>query len=70
MRTNSKAKPFVERMSHRGYGKAVGEMRKGSGKVGMSAGEKAAGGAKLRQGAVPATARKSRHCQSKDGNGG
>jgi hypothetical protein len=66
MKSHTKAKSFQDRMSHRGSGMAVGEMRKG-GKAGMSAGEKAVGLSKKRQDMVPP---KYKNCQSKDGNGG
>lgn len=67
MKAHCKAKKFQGRMSHRGSGKAVGETRRG-GSLGKSAGEKAMGN--LTSGLVGSSAKTSRHCQSKDGNGG
>lgn len=64
MKSHCCAKSFQDRMSHRGNGKAVGEMRKG-GSVGKSAGEK-----KMGNMTAGLTAREYPHKQSKDGNGG
>lgn len=67
MQSHDKSKKFADRMSHRGSGKAVGEMAKGRGGCGASAGEKAVGIKAMNK---QLTAASYPHCQSKDGNGG